>query len=317
MIKNRINESKFIKGLQNPNNDNPQTLEESIGDRQTDTIISFISLLLFFQNISPFTIIDYGCGGFGNLFFNLFKYNKSSCDFIKNLNYIGIDLDEKIFDNIKLNMFNETISNFGNSLKDISDVFMSINLYINKIQNKKYLKADMVILKNVIHEIELKDFPQLIINLSQIINENGLILIYDFQDFIYGENQFRIPWRLEDSRKLLDFLEFEVLREINSSYYLEKDDLNNKTPLYLILGRKTNTYNNDKTDGEIKDYLINYFDIRKNEYLVAYKNLEREKTTCAVNLEIYKEISAKSIKYSTYLSNITIQIENAIQDWGL
>jgi hypothetical protein len=299
-------ESKYIRGILDPNNNSTQTLVASLRDKQIHVIVEYISMLINLKEKSKNVLVDFGCGDTGNLFYNL--YQKKSRDFIKKIIYYGLEYNKNLKKS-NFNNFKETIDFFGNENKNFKEVFLATNKFVLGVNSGKFQKADYVLLKNVTHEVNLFNIPEMIDNLNNIINIGGYIIIYDMSDFPVGERK-NVPFNISEIREI--FCKLVGFKEKDYTECPCEDLEGNKlnwTPLFTIMFEKIKNTPNFKKE-EIKMFLLNLFSNKSRYYL-------EKKREADYLISRQQEKGLDYFKNTIYHSNCMEQIDEAKNAWGM
>jgi hypothetical protein len=167
---------KFIRDSMDKNSSIQQKYIKR--DSQYDVLIFCLHQLIQDETI----IVDFGCGPYLNLLRQILDYQApDDYEFVKKITYYGIDEFSSILSDVDI--VEELILKYNNSEKDTSKIFYDkySSLYndIYKTHNKY---SDLIIIKNVNHEVKLKDLSSFIQKIFNLVNVGGKIIFYDLSD---------------------------------------------------------------------------------------------------------------------------------------
>lgn len=294
--------SDFINANFEKDTDKEQAEDMIFADRQYENILQCIENVRTKLNQIKYTICDYGCGESCNLLRYLsFTYASQ----LEHIAYYAINKKEFVFDD----RIYDSLNLLGNKLKNLDDIFFPLEKASALITSKSFITADIVILKNVLHEVEILDIPELLKNIFSIMGKGKYLILYDFADFKKHESN-RFPYTLSDLREIfLNIMKFELINEYDQSVPLEYQEINDKSQLALLIVKK-NTKNLENAS-IIKHKLYKFYLSKLKTYREEIENYV-ELVRSGQNLTEIQKI--RQVKITYYNSALSIQFQNVL-DW--
>ena len=299
------NKKKLGKGKNPYLSDAPLKLDDSWRCPQMD----MLSLSILREINEETTIIDFGSGPECILLFNL--HLKDKTDIISKINYFAFS-DDIIYDTIIKNHFYDVIKHFHNNKKDIFDVIYKINRE-DKIQLNSYKalkKADILICKNVIHEVTLVLLPVFLYNIFQLTKNEGKIIFFDLMDI---EERKKFPWFAEDFKVLFKNILKEDIKIIQHDLpeYVKDESKKIRKPLIWCEISSRNDYFL-LLISQLRRKLLKFYE-EKSERLIVRKNELIDNLVKRENNRFKKELN----DIISYHSNCEEQIKEAKKEWNL
>lgn len=206
-----------------------QNVVDSFCDRQVTLLLSYLRFIM--KDNASNAIFDYGCGENGALFFDLASQEEMITTF--KIEYYAYD---KCLYKIDKGSFDKYITNFYNADKQFMNVFLdNETLNANTIDTKR-LRMNVIVLKNVMHEIHLSDFYALFSMIDDLLAIDGHLLIID-QIILKRHEPSNVAWHPEDIEKFIsNFLGYQSLDNLKHKDILleEYEDENTRVPIYAI-----------------------------------------------------------------------------------
>lgn len=286
---------RFIINSRTLGSDKPQ--EYIKRDPQYDNLC----LLLKTQINSKKTLVDFGSGPYLNLMKQIIDHQGSQSH-SSLIRYFAID---KCLNELDKSQFNKLIENFNNKSKKFDEVFFDnyskLYNYLNNV-NKDF--ADITVVKNVNHEVNIVNLPDFIDCVYSITKKNGKIYFYDLSLI---EEPFNFPWT--------EFIYERVFKDIlNCTFnYTAFEQTEKRKALHFCSVDKTTTESIDKEC--LKKKLIDIFDSYILELInVKDKIINGDREFLNKNSD---EINLEYIKTVIYHSNIEQQLRQAKKIWKL
>jgi len=296
--------SDFINGIFNKKTDMEQDIAMAFADRQNDTLIAYLKYIKQLINKISISVLDYGCGEKAVLFFVL--NHMTGDDFTKNIHFFGVNKSlvkpDRLFDTI--------ILKYANQKKEERNVFFTVNEFTDLITKNQSPEIDIIILKNVLHEVEYLDFPQLLINIKTVLRSNRYLVIYDFVDFKKCELN-RIPYDLAELKSLfIAELLFDYVDSHNSTIPFEYQERKNKTQLTLLI-LQINEISLKFSEKEIQNKIYNFINNKKKKHIQKKRSYEQKIIS---GISLAEQEMFDCIKNDIYLAFISDKIET-IKHW--
>ena len=247
-------------------------------------------------------IIDFSCGPYLNLMQQIDDYqidnNTSSL-----ITYLSIDEFETL--RIEEIPIETLIIKYYNNLKEINNIFFNdYSKLFNFVKTYFDNLANYVIVKNVGHEVKLKDLSKFIDHVYNITALGGKILFYDLSDI---SEPYNLPWDYE----IYDVIFKSFLNcDINHTKY---DATEKRKALHMCLITKKSEIAIDPL--KLKKRLIDYYNSRSMKLI-------SEKIVLINGDRKYKKLNDEEkrmlyLKIINYHSNIEQQIREAKEKWNL
>ncbi|HHV36416.1 MAG TPA: hypothetical protein GXX77_01065 [Candidatus Cloacimonetes bacterium] len=278
---------------QSPNQIDEQKTVDSFCDRQVTLLLAHLKHLFLSDNTN--VILDFGCGSWGNLFFNL----SAQPDLIKQYKVVYLGYDKAALE-IANDHYKKYISLFSNSFKQINCVFFND---LNKLRNQIYnqnTKCDIVILKNIMHELELSYFEKYFSFIDDVLRNTGYLIIIDQIRLKHHEPK-AIAWHYEDVESFIcRFLYYTSLPKFRSvDRILDEYEIDHqRTPFYSLVFQKTKKQRSNDAKAIIKEFAIN-----SQRKRIDFLSTHLTQTNLAKELE--------GTIYSNELTQIRLQMSKA------
>jgi len=267
-------------------------------DSQYDNLITCLHQIINKDII----LVDFGCGPHLNLMRQILDYKELDDDsFEKNITYYG--LDEFSFIAIDPDQFDVNIVNFNNSDKELSNVFYQ---NYSKLYNDLFMRhskhSDIVIVKNVNHEVRLIDLPNFIKKVFGLVDINSIIIFYDLSDIA---EPLCFPWNKIMYERI--FKEFLKCR----TDYLPFHEADKRVALHMCRVDILNKM--DFSLLELRMFLQEVFTERiidvineKNKYINGDRSHQNE---------TFEKRITNFTKLISYHSNLEQQLREAKEEW--
>lgn len=172
--------------------------------------------LLKLTKKSKLRVLDYGAGK-GRLISNIVDLDEINQEkLIENIEYIAYDK----YPNDKIHCENALIKAYGNCNKKYFNDFNNLLSIYNKGS------FDVIIMCNVLHEIDPKDWLKLFQSegtISSLLGENGILLLVEDHQIPIGEKAYQKGFLVLDTPQLKDLFKISE-EEINFTFTDKKGD---------------------------------------------------------------------------------------------
>jgi hypothetical protein len=229
-----------------------QKTADSFFDRQVTLFISMLKHVFRLDNTN--TIFDYGCGGKGNLFFDI----ASRKDVIDSYRIVYYGYDVITFD-IQKDEFYKYIDLFANENKDFRYVFLD-DVSMHAIKSISLDSSiNVIVVKNVMHEVDLSKFEECFKFINEILMSGGYLFIID-QMMLKNHEPSGVAWHYQDIEELvcgiLGYTSLPVFKHVDMILE-EYEDENFRTPFYILGFQKVSELHVSNASALIQEFALN------------------------------------------------------------
>lgn len=229
-----------------------QKTADSFFDRQVTLFISMLKHVLSVEDIN--TIFDYGCGGKGNLFFDIAS-RKDVVDCYR-IAYYGYDMVEYDIDKGE---FYKYINLYANLNKDFRCVFLD-EASMHAVKSTSLdSRTNILVVKNVLHEVDLSKFEDCFTLINEILTSGGYLFIID-QVMLKNHEPSGVAWHYQDIEELvcgiLGYTSLPVFKHVDMILE-EYEDENCRTPFYILGFQKVNELPISNASDLIQEFALN------------------------------------------------------------